>query len=70
MFVVKAADGTAWYLPSLTMARKFAWRRAWGYPKGERLEIFKGSVLVATETIWRADLYERKAEPLLVWMWP
>jgi hypothetical protein len=53
MFVVKAVDGSRWFLPSLMLARKFAWRKSWGYPKGERLEIFNGKVLVATETIWR-----------------
>jgi hypothetical protein len=53
MFIVKAADGTSWFLPSVVMARNFAWRKSWGYPRGESLEIFKGDVLIAAETIWR-----------------
>jgi hypothetical protein len=53
MFIVKAVDGTHWLLPSLKMARKFAWRKSWGYPRGASLEIFEGNMLIATETIWR-----------------
>ena len=56
MFVVKAVDGSRWFLPSLVLARSFAWRKSWGYPKGERLEIFNGKVLVATQSIWRERL--------------
>lgn len=54
MFIVKAADGTIWVRASLVMARKFAWHKSWGYPRGELLEIFKGDMLIATQTIWRA----------------
>src|SRR5579872_90584 len=53
MFTVRAPDGRWWFLPSLVMARKFAWRKSWRYPADGELRIFKGKTLVAIQTIWR-----------------
>ena len=53
MFTVRAPDGKCWLLPSLFMARKFAWRKSWLYPANGSLAIFKGNAHLETQIIWR-----------------